>query len=275
MSTDAHGFSAGTLSLAPRFRVSVAKILLLFFWFAVVCIHAAEKLPPPPTHYFNDYAHKVSAKTTAQLESRLEDFERKTSSQIVVAIFPRMETDSSLEDYAQRIYQSWGIGQKRNNNGALLLIFLAEHKMRIQTGYGLEGALPDAICKRIIEDEIAPRFRQNDFDGGVTAGVNAILAAAQGEYKGTGRTVAERGEDQYLPILLPLLPFLFIVFISFILRFRNRRSVLYGRRGTTYISPWFGGGGSSWGGGGGGGFSGGGFSGGGGSSGGGGASGGW
>jgi uncharacterized protein len=267
MNTDKDRFKKRNLFLPLCLHVSVLETFLLVF-FSAFCLHAAEKLPPAPTRYFNDYAHKISPATANQLESKLEDFERKTSSQIVVAIFPKMETVASLEDYAQRIYQSWKIGQKKQNNGALLLIFLAEHKMRIQTGYGLEGALPDITCKRIIDDEIAPHFRKNDFDGGVTAGVNAMLAAAQGEYKGTGRTVGEQqGDDSYLAVLLPFLPILFFIFIGFLMQ--AQRGYAYGRRGGTYISPWIGGG-SSWGGGGGGGFSGGG-----GSSGGGGASGGW
>jgi uncharacterized protein len=264
MNTDEHGFGAGILKRGWRIPAFI-RMLLVTLFFGAMFATAAEKLPPAPTRYFNDYAHKISPATADRLNAKLEDFERKTSSQIVVAIFPKMETDSPLEDYAQRIYQSWKIGQKKQNNGALLLIFLAEHKMRIQTGYGLEGALPDITCKRIIDDEIAPHFRKNDFDGGVTAGVNAMLAAAQGEYKGTGKTVTEqKGDDSYLVMLFPLLPFLLFIIIGFLVR--TRRGYAYGRRGGTYISPWIGGGG---------GFSGGGFSGGGGSSGGGGASGGW
>lgn len=232
---------------------------------SVAC--AAEKLPPPPAHYFNDYARVVRPETAQQLDAQLKQFERDTSSQIVVAIFPKMETDSSIEDFAQRIYDSWKVGRQKLSNGAILFVFVADHKMRIHTGYGLEGALPDVLAKRIIDDEIAPHFKAGDFDGGMVAGVNAMLAATRGEYKGSGRT----GSDSTQPgaSWFPLLFFALLLFVIFMSR---RRGTMYRSTGTSM--PWFiGGGGGGWGGGGGGG--GGGFSGGGGSSGGGGASGGW
>ena len=236
-------------------------------------------IPPSPAHYFNDYAAVVSPAVANNLNRELEDFEKSTSSQLVVAIFPTMQTNSSIEDYAQRIFQAWKPGQKKVNNGAILLVFVKEHKMRIQTGYGLEGAMPDVICKRIIDDEIAPHLRANDFNAGMTAGVHAMMQAAQGEYKGTGRTVHQQqrggrrddgGGISWVVILL-----FFIIYIVIQLR-RSRGTYMSSGGGTTYTT-W----GSGWGGGGGGGgwSSGGGdsggFSGGGGDSGGGGASGSW
>ncbi len=153
--------------------------------------------------------------------------------------------------------------------------------MRIHTGYGLEGALPDITCKRIIDDEIAPRFKAGDFNGGLTAGVNAMIAATRGEYKGTGRTVAaERGPVGDF-ILEHFGLIIFIVMLSIFIASRlRRRGVLYGPYGMTRESRgWYidfsgssNSGGSSWSSGSSGG---GGFSGGGGSSGGGGASGSW
>ena len=107
-----------------------------------------------------------------------------------------MESDSSIEDYTVRVAQAWQVGQKDKKNGAVLFVFVQDRKMFIQVGYGLEGALPDATCKRIIEDEIKPHFRNNDFDGGLSAGVAAILAATRGEYKGTGRTAVESSGSQ-------------------------------------------------------------------------------
>ncbi len=152
---------------------------------------AAEIIPPPPAQYFNDYANVVSPATATELNRTLEQFERDASSQILVTVFPKMQSDSSIEDYAVRVAQSWKVGQKGKDNGAVLFVFVQDHKMYLQVGYGLEGALPDAICKRIIENEIKPHFRNGDFDGGLRAGITAILQATRGEYKGTGRTVAE------------------------------------------------------------------------------------
>jgi uncharacterized protein len=244
-------------------------ILVLVFGFR---LFAQEIIPPAPTAYFNDYAHVVSAGTAAQLNKTLEDFERQSSDQIVVAVFPKMQSDSSVEDYTVRVARSWQAGLKDKNNGAVLFVFVQDHKMFLQVGYGLEGVLPDALCKRIIDEQISPRFKAGDFDGGLTAGVQAIISAAKGEYKGTGTTVAEQLQrlKQILPVIFVIAIFV-LIFIVF-LRGGNFRG--------GYSTWTIGSGGSSggWGGGGfssGGGFFGGGFSGGGGSFGGGGAGGSW
>ena len=230
-------------------------------------LFAAEVMPPPPAAYFNDYANVVSAGTAAQLNQTLENFERQTSEQIVVAVFPKMQSDSDVEDYTVRVFRSWGIGQKDKNNGAVLFVFVQDHKLFLQTGYGLEGVLPDALCKRIIDEQITPRFKAGDFDGGLTAGVQAILAATKGEYKGNGSTVGDHrggGGGAVIPII-----FFLIIVAIIIMRSRS------GYGGVQYWGGgWSGGSSGGWGGGGGGG-GGGGFSGGGGSSGGGGAGGSW
>jgi uncharacterized protein len=233
---------------------------------------AAEVIPPAPARYFNDYANVVSPQVAAQLNQQLENFERQTSSQIIVAVYPTMQSDSSIEDYTVRVARGWRVGDKVKNNGAVLFVFIQDRKMFLQVGYGLEGALPDALSKRIIDEQIAPRFKAGDYDGGLTEGVQGILAAVKGEYQGTGRTVAEShgGASQGLSIL-----FIIGFFILALLITAGSR-----RRGWYYSSGgWYGGGwgGGSWGGGGGGfsGGGGGGFSGGGGSFGGGGAGGSW
>jgi len=122
------------------------KAFALFLWplsaFAVSNLHAAEVIPPKPEKYFNDYAHVASSATVTELNQRLEQFERDTSSQIVVAVYPKMQSDSSIEDYTVRVAQSWGIGQKGKDNGAVLFVFVQDRKMYIQVGYGLEGPCP-------------------------------------------------------------------------------------------------------------------------------------
>jgi uncharacterized protein len=254
-----------------------------FFWLlplvAAFCglrLAGAEVIPPAPQNHFNDYAGVVSSATAARLDAELTQFERDSSNQIVVAIFPHMQSDSSIEDYTVRVFQSWGVGQRDKKNGAVLFIFSKDHRLRIATGYGLEGALPDARCKQIIADVIAPRLRAGDFDGGVSAGVHAMIAAAKGEYRGTGHTARENRAPAASG---GIGGFVFIVVIFLlVLRgiFGRRRNVLYqrmGRRGVWLNPGGWGGGGGGWSGGGGGG--GGSFSGGGGGTGGGGASGSW
>ena len=262
------------------------KTLAVLLVLLAACLgRCAEVMPPAPANHFNDYAGVISPAVSQQLDRKLADFERQTSSQVVAAIFRKMQSDSSIEDYTVRIAQSWHVGQKGKDNGVVLFVFVDDHKMFIQTGYGMEGALPDALCKRIIQDEMAPRFRNGDFDGGLTAGLNAILAATKGEYHGTGQTVADRNGDAgaaVVPVVIGII--VFIIIINALFRGLGGGSATYSRGGynrsnnTVFIGGWGGGGG--WGsGGGGGGFSGGGggggFSGGGGSFGGGGAGGSW
>jgi uncharacterized protein len=251
--------------------------LLLGPW--VDSLRADVPIPPAPTHYFNDYANLIKPATVSTLNQQLADFERATSNQILVVIYPKYNSETSLEDFAQRAYRAWKVGQSGKDNGAILFVFVQDRKMRIQTGRGLEGALPDATCIRIIEDEIAPHFQQQDFDGGLTAGVEAMMAAAKGEFKGTGTTVSQRNArhaDSGIGLVPLLFILLFVVFIFF--RARRRGGTIYSNAGRSMPFIWFGGGGGGGGGGGfsgGGGGDGGGFSGGGGDSGGGGASGGW
>jgi len=244
-------------------------ILGLLFGFR---LFAAEVIPPAPAAYFNDYAHVVSTGTASQLNQTLENFERQSSDQILVAIFPKMQSDSSIEDYTVRVARSWQAGQKAKNNGAVLFVFVQDHKMFLQVGYGLEGVLPDALCKRIIDEQITPRFKAGDFDGGLTAGVQSVIAATKGEYKGTGATVSDSRTPHGSSS--PFLGFGFIVLLLIIIFFARGSGMFFpllllSSSGSS--RGWGGGGFSS----GGGGFSGGGFSGGGGSFGGGGAGGSW
>lgn len=243
---------------------------------------AAEQMPPKPDRYFNDYAHVVSPATANELNAELDQFERDTSNQLVVAIYPKMTSDSSLEDFTQRLIDAWHPGQKDKDNGAVLFAFIADHRMRIATNYGLEGVLPDALCKQILDDDMAPHLRAGDYDGAFTAGVQAMMAAAKGEYRGNGSTVADQAQRRFQPSGAVF--FLIIFFVLWSIA-RSRRHVVYGSRGRGGFwgggGPWifpgggWGGGGGGFGGGGFGSGGGGGFMGGGGMGGGGGASGSW
>lgn len=265
-----------------------AAIIGLALLFVASPARAAEVMPPAPARYFNDYAGVVSENTANRLNRVLSEFERTNSSQVVVAVFPKMQSNSSIEDYVRRMAVEWKIGQKQGgkNNGVLLAVFTQDRRLRIEVGYGLEGALPDALARRIIDNEITPHFKRGDYNAGLIAGVNGILAATKGEYRAAAggiRGNAPRGLlerlvfNKFFPwhlligffVLFSLLPAIFG---------RRRRGTMFDRRGRRrYHSDsgwgWFGGSGGGWSGGGGGG--GGGFSGGGGDFGGGGASGSW
>ena len=247
--------------------VLLAGLVILFS----IPAHAAEVIPPAPIRYFNDFANVTKPGTADRLNQSLEQFEKETSSQIVVAVFPKMQSDSSVEDYVNRLFRAWKIGQKQKNNGVLLAVFVQDRKMRIEVGYGLEGAIPDVIAKRIIDGEITPRFKNGDFENGLSAGVNALMQAARGEYKGTGSTNARHLEGKAPGYVFMLVWALAVLAIGFFAIRECFAGISYRRQGRSIIWTTSSGGRS----GGGGGDSSGGFSGGGGDSGGGGASGSW
>lgn len=238
---------------------------------------AQPAAPPPPKNFFTDNTGVVPAAAAAQIEGRLSEFEKSTSNQIMVVVADRIpEGYTSLEEYTNRTAEAWRVGDKSRDNGAVLFVFVGDRKIRIEVGYGLEGALPDALASRIINDEITPRFRAGQYGEGILAGVEAIFQATKGEYRPVERkTPASR-------TTLIVLVVLFFLFVGVVLPFLNeinaiQNSRTYSGRGSSKGgrgihwgsggSGWSGGGGSSWGGGG--------FSGGGGSFGGGGASGSW
>jgi uncharacterized protein len=232
-------------------------------------------MPPKPAGYFNDFAGVVSKEKAAQFNEQLAQFERETSNQVVVAVFRKMESDSSIEDYAQRIAQAWGIGRKGQSggNGVALLVFIEDRKASIQVGYGLEGALPDVTAFDIRSRHMNPHFRNGDYEGGLATGIDLIFKAIRGEYQGDGRTNAETnkrsGSGNGLLILIVLVLFFLIATPVG----RRRKGYGYSSMGGPFIGGWSGHGGGWSSGSSGGGFSG--FSGGGGGFGGGGSSGSW
>ncbi len=243
---------------------------------------AAVALPPAPSAYFNDYAGYIPPARARALDARLAQFERDSSTQLVVAIFPRLPAGAALEDYTVRTAQAWGVGQKKRDNGAVLFVFVADRTLRIEVGYGLEGRLTDAVSHAIIENELKPLLRAGRPADALEAAVTAMIAATTGEYRGTGKTAADSKKGTAGIGGSDLMTLLWIGIPLLLLLSRLRKGYTYlnqnSRRRSRYDNlPWGGGGsgdGGSWGGGGSS-SDGGGFSGGGGSFGGGGASGKW
>ena len=245
----------------------IALLVAAFFPLLATKSQAAEVIPPKPNRYFNDYAGVVSKEAAQRFNEELAQFERETSDQVVVAVYPKMQSDSDVADYAQRVAQAWEVGQKGRRNGVVLFVFIQDRKASIQVGYGLEGALPDVIAYDIRANHISPYFKRVEYGQGLAVGIDLICKAIRGEYKGSGKTVAEqhRGGGAF-----KLLPFLIFVIVLIIISRVTRKlgGYSYSSRGGGPVFIPSGGGWSS-GSGGGGGFSG--FSGGGGSFGGGGA----
>src|SRR5216117_2016053 len=244
-----------------------ALLVAAFFALLATKSQAAEVIPPKPDRYFNDYAGVISREAADRFNEQLAQFERETSDQVVVTIFPKMRSDSDVADYTQRVAQAWGVGQKERRNGVVLFVFIQDRTMFIQVGYGLEGALPDATEFDITERHIKPLFRAGNYEAVLASGIDLIFKAIRGEYKGSGKTVAEQRGGSGVSGLLPFLIFVVVlIVISRVMRRLGGYGYSSGRGGPVFLPT---GGGGGWSSGGGGGFSG--FSGGGGSFGGGGA----
>jgi uncharacterized protein len=237
---------------------------------------------PPLTGRVVDQANLMSSQSRSDLEAKLKDLEDKSGIQLVVATVKSLE-GGDIETYANQLFRNWKLGEAKKNNGVLLLVAPAEHKVRIEVGYGLEGVLTDALSSVIISSVIVPRFKANDFTGGLERGVDGIMNVLSGDTADWQPKPNVRTEDSAQPsnelfLILFLLLVVFVVW-SLIRSARGPSSGRYVRRGGGMIYLPTGGswGSSGWGGGfgGGGGGFGGGFSGGGGWSGGGGASGSW
>jgi uncharacterized protein len=127
-----------------------------------------------------DTTGTLTASEQAALESKLAAFEQQKGSQVAVLIVPTTG-DESIEQFGIRAVEQWKLGRKDVDDGVLLLVAKEDRRLRIEVGYGLEGALPDAIAKRIVADVITPYFRRGDFYTGISAGIDAILATVQGE----------------------------------------------------------------------------------------------
>ncbi len=218
----------------------------------------ALEVPPTSNRLVNDYAGVLGSSNANSLESKLRSYMDTTSTQIAVVTISSLEGDD-LFDFSQRLAEKWGIGGGENDNGVLLLISVKDQAIRIHSGYGVEGAIPDAIAKRIIENEINPAFRQSDYFSGIDQATDAMIQSLAGEYKGTPQKKRGRGPASFIPFA--------IILIMFIIGSWRRRYTGYSSRGRGYYgSPFiggFGGGSSSGGGGGFSGFGGGGFGGGG------------
>ena len=155
-------------------------------------------IPPPPARRVNDYAGALSPADRDRLEQTLIERERGNTNQVVVAIFRSLRGES-LEDYSIRLAQAWRIGQKGLENGVIFLVFLDDHRMRLEVGYGLEDRLTDAQAGAIIRNAVAPLLREGKLADGIAAGVDAIGAAIAGTFAGTAAKPA-RGPDKLVLI---------------------------------------------------------------------------
>ena len=161
----------------PRAVLALVGALGMLF---AACVALADVPVPPLKARVTDLTATLTAPEQAALEQTLAAFEARKGSQIAVLIVPTTEPET-VEQYALRVEEAWKLGRKGVDDGALLVIAKNDRKLRIEVGYGLEGVLNDATSKRIIAEEIVPRFKQNDFAGGISAGVARIIKVVDGE----------------------------------------------------------------------------------------------
>ncbi|MBI4206730.1 MAG: YgcG family protein [Betaproteobacteria bacterium] len=140
----------------------------------------AEVPVPPLTARVTDLTGTLPSDQRTALEQRLAAFEAKKGSQIAVLLVPTTQPET-IEQYAIRVAEQWKLGRNGVDDGVLLLVAMKDRTVRIEVGYGLEGALPDATAKRIVEEYIVPRFKQGDFSGGISGGVDRIIKVIEGE----------------------------------------------------------------------------------------------
>ena len=158
------------------------KLTLLFVFLVGTFAAFSQTYPPKSNTLVTDYTNTLSEGDKQQLENKLVAFDDSSSTQIAIVLIKSVG-DYDIAEYAVGLGRNWGIGQKGKNNGLLILAAIDDHKVTIQTGYGLEGAVPDAITSQIIENDIKPHFRQNDYFGGLDAATNDIIKYTKGEYK--------------------------------------------------------------------------------------------
>lgn len=203
------------------------KLIIIFLLTASSLFSLGQDFPPKPNTLVNDYTGTLSAEQKNALEQKLVAFDDSTSIQVAVVIM-RSLGGYDISDYGYRLGRAWGIGGKEKNTGVLILSALDDRKVTIQTGYGMEGILPDIITKRIIDNEIKPHFRTGKYYEGLDAATSAIISYNKGEYKGNGPKTREAND---IPVGLIIL--IAIIIISLIGRGGKGggRNVIGGRGG--------------------------------------------
>lgn len=214
-------------------RPLVLGILLLTCYFSPFTSPVRAQALPKADGYVNDFAAILDAQTRGMLEQRLKDVEAKTSSEIAVATVKSLD-GMSIEEYADRLFKEWGIGQAKTDNGVLILVAPNDREMRIEVGYGLEGVLPDGLAGEIRDEQFLPRFRDNDYAGGISAGVGRIADIVERNQVLTPEELARFNDSSSDVPVFVLVPFLglFVAIGSFMvglgLRTKAAFPILFG-----------------------------------------------
>jgi uncharacterized protein len=160
--------------------MNAARASLLALLVCWACAAFADVAVPPLTGRVVDLTGTLSGGDIAALTQTLKDLETRKGSQVAVLIVPTTQPET-IEQYSIRVAEAWKIGRKKIDDGALLVVAKDDHRLRIEVGYGLEGALTDVTARRIIDEVITPKFRSGDFAGGISAGIARIIGVIDGE----------------------------------------------------------------------------------------------
>ena len=173
--------------------------------FFVISAAAAQSFPKP-TGRVNDFANVIDPASEAEIDRQLDQLEQKTSSEIAVATVESLN-GMSVEEYANRLFKEWGVGQAKQDNGVLVVVAPNEREMRIEVGYGLEGVLPDGLAGQVIRDDFTPRFKEGDYSGGIRNGVTHLVGIVEKHQVLTPEEIAKlnasNGEDIPYFIVIP------------------------------------------------------------------------
>ena len=195
------GDHPGFMSRSRRWRLPwLASMTLIALLAVTFGIQAQAPPPPSPDRHVEDPAGFLRPETFSRLDQRLAELERSTGTQIVVSIATLLPPGEDLEEYVRRVFNAWKIGDARRNNGILFAVFVNDHRMRIEVGSGLLPQVSNALAARILRDTVAPRFRSQDYDGGVTAGVNALLHALHAQPVRVPGTATHRDQGLSAPV---------------------------------------------------------------------------
>jgi uncharacterized protein len=203
----------------------------------LVSAHADVAVPPLRAHV-TDLTGTLSAPQIQTLESRLSDFERGKGSQIAVLMLPTTEPET-IEQYSIRVAEAWKIGRARVDDGVILIVAKNDRKLRVEVGRGLEGAIPDAIAKRVVSDVITPHFKANDFYGGIAAGTDALMKVIEGEPLPAPRPQGgpERSGEGYAELLVIFLV-VFLVLGGVLARLFGRMLGATATAGIVGVAAW-------------------------------------
>lgn len=186
------------------------KLILVLFLSLLYFSGFSQDYPAKPSTLVNDYTGTLTDQQKQQLEQKLVAFNDSTSNQVSIAMIKSVG-EYDINEYALGLGRSWGVGSGKKNNGVMILVAVGDHKISMQTGYGLEGALPDIITKRIIENEIKPHFKAGDYYGGLDAGTTAIIKYTKGEYKGDAPKVAKKSSGSGIIVLIIIIVVIIII----------------------------------------------------------------